>query len=485
MLFDLSFLSQGQPWPPECEKARLERYTKNRSLFDGDHADVYAEQFKRIERVIGNFQQIVSYAFVANYQKLISLKMADLLFNEQPKMTAGDEGSLEQDRLSDIIDGSRLHTVDYKVAIDVSRYGAGIYQVYENDGKGRIGVVRPDIWFPVVDASNVDKVHYHVLAWKVGPQGKETSLMVRIHESGYIEERQYELKDGRIGRPLTETVRRSSGLTGNAIIVVPNLQTSDKAEGYDDYVDVDSTVAELLVRVSQLNKLFDKFTDPTMQGPRSAMVFNKETETWEFKPGRFYVREDKDEPPVEMIVWDAKVEENFKMIELLTNTLYRVSEVGSLIFMDQAMKQGDATGPGMKRIHAAALAKANRVKMNLDPALREAIAAASQIGSGVRLEAKAVSIGWQDGLPEDPQEQATYITTLYGAGLMSLETALRRLGLEGEALEAEMERIRADRAADAAFNVPFNLSRLTQNEKQESAQNEEEPAEADDAGQVA
>ncbi|MCL5292549.1 MAG: phage portal protein, partial [Actinobacteria bacterium] len=122
MLTDLDFLNRGQAWPPPLEKDRLDLCAKNKQLFEGDHINVYKKQFERIERVIGNFQDVVSYVFVANFQKLISLKVADLLLGEAPKLMGGDEGSKEQDTLNAIVGTDEFRQRCYKVAIDCSRY---------------------------------------------------------------------------------------------------------------------------------------------------------------------------------------------------------------------------------------------------------------------------------------------------------------------------------------------------------------------------
>lgn len=55
MLTSLEFLTPGSRWPPEGEMERLRRYRDNRLLFEDEHAAVYREQLRRIERVIGNF----------------------------------------------------------------------------------------------------------------------------------------------------------------------------------------------------------------------------------------------------------------------------------------------------------------------------------------------------------------------------------------------------------------------------------------------
>ena len=60
-----------------------------------------------------------------------------------------------------------------------------------------------------------------------------------------------------------------------------------------------------------------------------------------------------------------------------------------------------------------------------------------------RYEPTIPQIEWADGLPNDPMEQADIESKRMMSGTTSLESAVRRLdGLEGEALEQELERIR-------------------------------------------
>ena len=66
ILTDLSFLERGKPWPPPSELKRLRTYSDHKKLFEDEHGEVYREQFGRIERVIGNFDRVVSYATVLN-----------------------------------------------------------------------------------------------------------------------------------------------------------------------------------------------------------------------------------------------------------------------------------------------------------------------------------------------------------------------------------------------------------------------------------
>ena len=98
----------------------------------------------------------------------------------------------------------------------------------------------------------------------------------------------------------------------------------------------------------------------------------------------------------------------------------------------------------------APLAKVNRIRMRFDPALKEVLWLASALekaqGMAGAVLLENIHIDWKDGLPDDEQELTQNEAQRYTAGLTSLESALRRLyGLEGNALEEEIERIRAER----------------------------------------
>ena len=118
MLTSLEFLKIGQSWPPPGEEKRLEKYMRHKRIFEGEHEEVYKESFKRITRVIGNFENVVSYHVIANFQKLISLKIADFLLGEPPKITCGDDDSKEQICLDNISENSDLINTCYASAID-------------------------------------------------------------------------------------------------------------------------------------------------------------------------------------------------------------------------------------------------------------------------------------------------------------------------------------------------------------------------------
>ena len=194
MLTDLSFLDIGQKFPPSCESERLEMYRDNKDLFESKHVDVYKEQLKRIERVIGNFDEVFSYSVILNFQKLISLKTADLLLGKPPEITLGEIDSKEQKAVETIAKNSDLINTLNEIAIDISRYGDGLLYIRNNGKGGIIDVAQPSLWFPVVSPDNAREILYHVLAWTtktIQNNNEITKLKVMIHSKGSYEKREY------------------------------------------------------------------------------------------------------------------------------------------------------------------------------------------------------------------------------------------------------------------------------------------------------
>lgn len=461
MLTSLDFLSTGQPWPPECECERMEMYHHNKELFEGEHAEVYREDLKRIERVIGNFDEVISYPVIINFHKLMTLKTADLLLGEPPQISAGDTGSKEQTSVETIEKNSDLLNTMYMSAIDISRYGDGILNIRSAGEHGIIDITQPHYWYPVVSPDNVKEITNHVLAWcyETG-NGDKTNryLKARVHYKGYYDEKVYHLDGSTIGTLMTSQ-RVQTKLDDFAIVPISNVSTSDRITGIDDYTDIDSIVSELIVRVSQVSRILDKHAAPSMQGPMTALEQDPETGQWRLKTGTYFPRDSSDDPEVAYITWDAQLTANFTQIEKLVNFLYTVSEMGSAVFGDLSNSTGQVpSGSALKRLMISPLAKVNRIRMRFDPAIKKAIKLCSQLGGKgiVNLTDVDISITWQDGLPGDPTEEANIINLRTGGKqTMSTQRVLTQYdAMSTDDAEAEMERIQEEEAMSAPTPLP-------------------------------
>lgn len=475
MLTSLDFLKVGQRFPPVTEEERLQKYHKNRLIFENQHEQVYADSFKRISRVIGNFEEVVSYHVIANFQKLISLKIADFLLGEAPKITCGNDNSQHQIAIETIKENSDLINTCYSAAIDISRYGDSVFNIYlDEEGKGIVDITEPSFYFKVVDARNKRKTKYHVLAStydveKTGgifSKNKQVKyLNYQIHSKGFYEEATYKLNDNGIIETEIEPLKKiDTGLKDFAVVPVHNILTSDRIYGIDDYSDLDSIVSEIEVRLSQISKILDKHAEPSVEGPESALIQDAKTGEYKLKMGNFFSRYSNEDPGVKYVTWDAQLEANFKQIEKLINILAVISEMGSAIF-DNEQKQGQvASGSALRRMMISPLAKVNRVRMRFDSSIKKAIKLCSQLGGEgiVDLSKEPINIYWQDGLPGDPKEEAEVMGIRTGnKATLSQYSAIQRLdGLNDEDTAKEIEAIKQDEVNNNPLsNMNFDYSK--------------------------
>ncbi|MCK5129735.1 MAG: phage portal protein [Clostridiales bacterium] len=461
MLFNLDFLNRNQPFPPTQERERLTRYAQNKKIFDNNHQDVYSEQLRRIEKVVGNVSTIISYPIVLNFQKKMSLKTADLLFLERPIVKANKDN--KQKAVDAIVANSDLFGIGYEGAIDCSRYGSAVFKVDVEDGKGKIAISSPEYLYIIVDPDDRKKIAHYVLAWthKDTLKGRDiTCLRATVHSKGSYRAMKYELDN--VGGYGSYTIRAmledsgemETGLTDFAVIPIHNLLTSDSVYGIDDYMDVDSIVSELEVRTAQVSKILDVFASPTVSGTTAALEPDG-SGGYAFNAGNFYARNNVDEPPLEYITWNANLEANFKQIEKLLNYLCVISEMGAAIF-DTELKTGTVpSGAALQKLYINVLAKVARVRNQFDAGFKRAIATASQIGH-TKVAAEDISIIWQDGLPNDPKEEADILAVRTGGrATMSIKRGLMEYdGLSGEMADAEVGEIANEEIAD----MPVSLS---------------------------
>ena len=225
-----------------------------------------------------------------------------------------------------------------------------------------------------------------------------------------------------------------------------------------DYSDLDSIIQELEVRIAQISRILDKHADPNMYGPDTALEHDQATGQWGYRSGGKYFPVGKDEQPPGYVTWDGQLEAAFKQIDLLMEQLYILSETSAAAFGQ--LKTGLAeSGTALRRLMMAPLAKVNRIRMRFDPALKEVLWLASALekaqGMAGAVVLEDVHIDWKDGLPDDDVELTQNEVQRYTAGLTSLESSLRRLyGLEGQALQEEIDRIRSEQAGQGATELP-------------------------------
>lgn len=450
MLFDLSWLAPGKPFPPTSERDRIARYKQNIKVFEGDHwaieNDIYREAANRISRVIGNFDSYISFPTLFNFQKLIALKTADLVAGEYPTITystdAGNE-TIKSIRYDTDFDNNLYATI-----LDLSRFGDAIWRKYKVEGENRNTYCNwmPTEWFPIVSQDGTFTEVKQVLAWYVcvDKEHRKYELHVQVHEKGFYTQCRFAFDllyyepdpskaapyntsgtFGIIGKQLQEPERVNTGFKDNAVIHLRPYKVTGTVYGQDDFAIIDSLVTELMTRMTQISNILDKHADPAITGPVSMLSKDENGELY-FKKGKFYAYTPGETPP-QYLTWDGQLDSAFKQCEELINKLYILSEMGSAILGANDGGSQAISGNAMRLKMVNPLAKVRRISNNLTKPVTELLADISERGYDEVLDRKKISIIWKDGLPDDPREQAELVKLLTGESkIMPLVKALEQ-----------------------------------------------------------
>lgn len=449
MLYNLNWLKSGENFPPEEEKDRIKRYLENEVLFDGEHFGselrdrnklyategkiaVYMKCAERISQVIGNFEDIISFPVLLNYQRLLSLKMADLVCGEYPTITGADES--ENEAIKRARDASDFDARLYSTVIDMSRYGDAIWREYLDDMSDdkTFTLWDPKEWYPIVLQDGTNRISHHVLCWRVNlnagikDQQPNWELHAQIHgcaksDWGTYEQRVYAMSpEGTVIMQLKSSERISTGFDHCAVHHLKSFSTSSTVYGYDDYMTLDSLLAEIMVRVGQISVILDKHADPNMTGPASMLSLNPETGELYLKRGKFFATSQGDNEP-HYLTWDGQLTAAFKQLETLINQMYILSEMGAALLGGQDGSSAAISGTAMRFKMVNPLAKARRISNSLTNPVRRLLSALAE-----KVKFDSVSVYWSDGLPDDPRENIENAKLATGKEqMMPLRVAIR------------------------------------------------------------
>ena len=468
MLYNFNWLNPGQTFPPVREMPRITRYHQNAMLFDGDHfaspefrihddrcqhgIDFYIKCAKRISQVIGNFDDVVSFPTLLNYQRLMSLKMSDLVCGEYPSISGAT--SEENALLKDIRDHSDFDAKMYSTVIDISRYGDAIWRMYlDEEDQYTFTCWDPAQWYPVVKQDGTNSIIAHCLCWRenksLDPDKPDWYLHVQIHgtsaeDIGHYETRVYKMStDGSAILELKSSGIVPTGLDRCAVFHLKAFATTNSVYGYDDYMPLDSLIAEIMARVGQISAILDKHADPNITGPVSMLTVDARTGEYSLSPGKFFAVSPGEEQPRYM-TWDGQLSAAFKQLEFLVNQLYILSEMGAALLGGQDASGTAISGTAMRFKMVNPLAKARRISNSLTRPVKQLFSGLS-IGES-QIEYKNISVLWADGLPDDPRENVEICKLATGATkMMPLEEGIMEFfQRSNEEAKRWLEQIRAE-----------------------------------------
>lgn len=498
MLFNFNWLQTGKAFPPEAETPRIERYRQNAMLFDGDHfadpelrsrnpqdvntppVNLYLKCAERISQVIGNFDDVISFPTLLNYQRLMTLKTADLVCGEYPTISGAT--AQENEAIRDVRDESDFDTKLYSTVIDISRYGDAVWRIYK-DLTGRMNFTcwDPCEWYPIVAQDGTCRIKAHCICWienvSEDPLNPEYQLHVQVHscEPGGVGKYRHDVysmtASGTTIGDLISSEYVNTGLDRCAIVHLRAFATSNSVYGYDDYMPVDSLLAEIMARVGQISGILDKHADPNITGPVSMLQVDPKTGEMHLRTGKFFAVSPGEEHP-EYMTWDGQLTSAFKQLEFLINQLYILSEMGAALLGGQDGSSQAISGTAMRFKMVNPLAKVRRIANSLTRPVRQLLSnlsvsaevdesefetTESSVVKPLQLPIpiKHISVFWADGLPDDPRENIENAKLATGeTKMMPLENAIMEFfGRSNEEALQWIARIREETAAKVETTV--------------------------------
>ncbi len=463
--------------------ARIDRYRRNQLLFDGDHLEGFNASVG--DNLMKREYQKLRYVAV-NFAGMLSRLAADSLFGfeEYPRI------SFTNDKLNEWFEQfdftNDLAVQMYESATENSYRGDAILRLRSEYGKLIVEDLNPETWFPIYDSGNVRKAPVaHVLQWKTGnallvdKDGKPWNVMVQeTHKKGSIETVAFRVNEGgdtmEILTPDQMTILGLTPLVQTnvdefLVFHVPNTRVNSTFFGMDDYHDLLPLMYAINNRLTKIDNVLDKHGDPILAVPEGVLNENGQVNRQAFGIIEIATGESSQKP--EYIVWDAKLESSFLMIDKLMEFLFMTSETSPSAFgLD---KEGQAeSGRALKYKMLRTLAKKHRKQAYYDSVLKRMIFVAQRFAIANGLECGGLKltgvkpempqIEWQDGVINDETELMDIEERKLNAGLTSkVESLMRMEGLNRKQAEARVKE--ADEEAKAAMPT-FNANPFVKND---------------------
>jgi hypothetical protein len=440
MLTDISFVADGQPWPPTDadEATRLKEHAFMRQIYNGLHEKVFP---RYIAYLADQTKDSKKQKIILDWPELATDSYLNLLLGEEPEIVAGSRNDLPT-----------LPTD--QAFIDVSRYGIGLFEV-SDDG---VQALNPENCYIVVTPGNIQKpqafVFFHIWKEKEDQNGKEKEIeyiKFTIHQPGKIQHLVYLISSG---AGLTKSEKKLSGplplgdfpayaglevdaegyqyppVEDMLVVAIHNKLSSERYYGQSDYKpSVLSLIESLELLFAQRAEVLAKFTSPVPVVPESATVFNHSTQEWEYKAGQAIITKPGDPSP-SLMVWQAELGAVDRAIEQSMDQLLQMLQLSRVLLAGQG--QGTAESGTALRIRLIpTLSKVSKYARAAEKAIPAVLHLWSQLHPPEIME-EDIEVKMKDGIPDDPMEEAnvnniraTALATLKTVGIIGRKGALQ------------------------------------------------------------
>lgn len=435
---------------------RLLGYSYYEQLFMGDHFEAFSQQ-------IQSDQYNKAYAKLrytaVNFAGMITKIVADMLFSEPVTLKMPKDG--DQEFAEAVWRENSLDVQCYESALSNSYNGDSVFKVrvgkrHPNQAKSTIIIedLSPRIYFPHNDPFNVRAMPLQQeLAW-IFYRNNEQFVRREIHEPGKIINKVNKLENGGIGTEVGLDILGVNGLLPevqtkieqSCIVHIPNWKVGARWSGISDYYDLDSIFYAINNRMTKIDNVLDKHTDPILMVPPG--VLDEDGKVKKKALGVIEIGEGEQGKP-EYIVWDASLENAFKQIEKLVEFMYMIGEVSpDVLGMGQGMAD---SGRALKFKLMRTIAKVARKKLYYYIGLQQVMYVAQLMAEawgvevdGLKLTKKPVKpdLTFADGMPIDDRELLENEQIAIDTGITSKKDSMMRVyGIDEKTADERLKQI--------------------------------------------
>lgn len=414
-------------WINQDEIIRVNAYKRYMDLFDGKHQKAFA--------TYDFYGQRQAYIAV-NLPRLIANVSADFLFSEPPVVVGHNPE--EQLSLDNIISRNNFNVLNYQSALTNAIKGDALYKVRfgkrdETSINPEVIIenIQPDIYFPEIDPDNVNHILSITLAWKKNV-GKVQILRKEIHKPGFIFNELWETNEANeLIRQLSLTdyypnlePMQETGINEILVVHVPNISTGVTHFGQSDFQGLEGLFDEINNRISSIANILDKHSDPKLAVPTGIIsnqgyAYKDELELVEVQNGDIIPQ---------YITWDGQLTAAYEELDRLVDMVLMLTEISPSLVGRDAQGGVAESGRALKFRLMNTLRKINRKRNHYESAIKKVLYLAEMLdnlyGSG-NYEPSYPDINWNDGLPNDSNEEIDLAIKLKSAGLVDLQGALR------------------------------------------------------------
>ena len=482
-------------FPDESSLNRLRSYGVYEKLLEGNHYSAYMTD---IGEKFSDKYSFLRY-MTCNFAGLLSKVMADVLFGEKVIVEAKDKNEEAQDFINALIHENRLDTQLYESALMNSARGDALLRVRVEDSQIIVEDINPAMYFPKENGNFRVEPDEKVLAWKEEYEvdGKPVVYLVReSYTKGFIETSVYLMKekDGKeVGRKVG--IKEYNDISGNKIqekvatgieeipiIHIPNFRSSNRYWGASDYQDLESLFFAINNRMTKIDNILDKHSDPILTVPEGVLDENGNVEKKAL--GMIEVRGGEGKP--EYIVWNANLDSAFKQIDQIVKMIFLFGEVSPDVLGLDEGKSGIESGKALKLRMVRTLAKKNRKALYYELGIQKAVEVASmyaKLGNKVgtvtyKGEPIIPNVTFADGVVDDKVEEIQNEVLKVENGLTSKKRAIKIIeDMDDDEADTVLKEIEKDNKDKADFSVDglFHKESIVANQNINKEAKENEP----------